>query len=64
MGAAAAGLHHSHSNTRSLTHEARPGIEPVSSWILVGFVSPEPQQELPGLCLVRSLSRVARRLWQ
>ena len=26
-----------HGNTRSLTHGARPGIEPVSSWILVGF---------------------------
>jgi len=25
-------------NTRSLTHWARPGIEPVSSWILVRFV--------------------------
>ena len=28
-----------HSNTRSLTHWARPGIEPVSSWILVRFVT-------------------------
>ena len=28
-----------HSNARSLTHWARPGIEPVSSWILVGFVN-------------------------
>ena len=28
-----------HSNYRSLTHWARPGIEPVSSWILVGFVN-------------------------
>ena len=48
--AASAGLHHSrssvglsrvcdlhHSNTRSLTHWVRPGIEPTSSWILVGF---------------------------
>ena len=26
-----------HSNARSLTHWARPGIEPASSWILVGF---------------------------
>ena len=24
-----------------------PGIEPTSLWILVGFVSAEPQQELP-----------------
>ena len=52
--AAAAGLHHSHSNAgsepcvsstytithgnaRSLTHQARPGIEPATSWFLVGF---------------------------
>ena len=32
--AEAAGLHHSQSNTRSLTHWARPGIEPTSSWRL------------------------------
>ena len=37
--AAVAGLHHSHSNAGSLTHWARPGIEPVSSWILAGFVN-------------------------
>ena len=49
-----------HSNTRSkqhlqpilelmavpLTHWARPGIESVSSWMLVRFVSTEPWQEL------------------
>ena len=28
-----------HGNVGSLTHWARPGIEPASSWILVGFVS-------------------------
>ena len=49
------GLHHSHSNTpselhvwlppqfgsnsESLTNWARPGIEPISSWILVGFLT-------------------------
>ena len=27
-----------HCNARSLTHWARPGIKPESSWILVGFV--------------------------
>ena len=26
-------------NTRSLTHRARPGIEPATSWFLAGFVS-------------------------
>ena len=30
----AAGLHHSHSNARSLTHWSRSGIEPTTSWIL------------------------------
>ena len=29
----------SHGNARSLTHWGRPGIEPASSWILVGFVT-------------------------
>ena len=36
-----------HGNPRSLTHWARPGIEPATSWLLIGFVSTEPQQELP-----------------
>ena len=60
--ATAANLCHSHSNTGSesclrptpqlratldtLTHRARPRIEPVSSWMLVRFISTEPQQEL------------------
>ena len=35
-----------HSNTGSLTHWVRPGIEPTSSWILAGFITTEPQQEL------------------
>ena len=35
-----------HSNTRSLTHWAGPGIKPMFSWILVGFVTAEPQGEL------------------
>ena len=33
-------------NARSLTHEARPGVKPTSSWILVGFVAAEPWREL------------------
>ena len=45
IGAAAASLHHSYSNTGSFTHWARPGIEPSSSWILVRFVSTAPQWE-------------------
>ena len=35
-----------HNNTGSLTHYVRPGIEPASSWMLVRFVSSEPQWEL------------------
>ena len=36
-----------HGNAESLTW-VRPGIEPTSSWILVGFITTEPQQELQG----------------
>ena len=55
IGAAATGLHHSHSNIRPepllrptpqlsatpdpLTHWARPGMKPTSLWILVGFLT-------------------------
>ena len=38
-----------------LTHWARTGMvmDPASSWILVGFVTAEPPQELPGVfCLM------------
>ena len=41
-----------HGNTRSLTHWARPGIEPVSSWMLVGFITAEPQQQLLNLLFI------------
>ena len=33
-------------NAGSLTHEARPGIEPKSSWILVGFLTHWPTTPL------------------
>ena len=36
---AATGLHHSHSNFRSLTHWARPGIEPTSSLTLCQIIN-------------------------
>ena len=39
IGAVAASLHHSHSNAGSLTHWARPGIEPATPGFLVGFVN-------------------------
>ena len=38
IGAAAAGLHHGHSNTRSLTHWVGPGI--TSSWRLCQVLNP------------------------
>ena len=34
-----------HGNTGSLTHWARPGIVPMSSWIEVGFITSELWQE-------------------
>ena len=36
-----------HSNARSLTHWVRSGIEPLSSWVLTGFITTEPRWELP-----------------
>jgi len=63
--AVAADLHHSHSsgqiwatsviyttahsNARYLTHWARPGIKPISSWLLVRFLIAEPWCELQPL---------------
>ena len=35
-----------HGNAGSLTHWARPGIKPAPSWMLVGFITAEPPQEL------------------
>ena len=56
--AVAASLHHSHSNAGSLTHWPRLGIVPSSSWILVGFVSTEPQWELCYLSFFVFLSMI------
>ena len=39
-------LYTAHGNARSLTHWARPGIESLTLWFLVGFISAAPQQEL------------------
>ena len=36
-----------HSRAGSLTQWARPGIEPASSWVLVGLITTESQQQLP-----------------
>ena len=35
-----------HGNPGSLTHWVRPGIKPVASWFLVGFISAAPRWEL------------------
>ena len=42
-----------HGNARSLTHWAKPGIEPMSSWIpmLVGFITTELWRELISVCV-------------
>ena len=48
----AAGLHHSHSNSGSLTHWLRPKFEPTSSRIPVEFISVEPWQELQNFQLL------------
>ena len=53
-----------HGKARSLTHWARPGIEPASSWILVGFITTEPWWELlSGVSFVRALSSSMRALF-
>ena len=39
-------LCHSSQQPGCLTHWVRPGIEPVSSWMVVGFITVEPWQEL------------------
>ena len=36
-----------HRHARTFTHWARPGMDPVSSWILMRFTTPEPRQEVP-----------------
>ena len=36
-------LHHAHGHSGSLTHCVRSGIEPMSSWILGGFITAELQ---------------------
>ena len=47
-----------HSNARSLTHWVRPGIQPMSLWILVGFVNPRATTGTPSKSIfVRKISR-------
>ena len=49
-----------HSSARSLTHWVRPGIEPTTSWFLVGFTSAVPQQELPSVVFLKVKSSGCR----
>ena len=50
-----------HSNTGSLTHQAGQGIEPTSSWILVGFITTKSQWEfLHCMCLYAGIGRILK----
>ena len=46
-----------HGNSIALTHWARPGTEPESSWLPVGFITDEPQRELPQIFNNRKFSQ-------
>ena len=41
-------------NAGSLTHWMRPGIDPTSSWTLVGFIFAQPKLELQNICILLS----------
>ena len=45
-----------HGNMGSLTHWARLGMEPESSWVLVKFLSTEPWQEPPKIIFLWNVS--------
>ena len=49
IGAVAVSLHHSSWQHQSPIHWGRPGIEAMSSWLAIGFITTEPQWELPEL---------------
>ena len=50
-----------HGNARSLTHCAKPGIEPATSWFLVRFVNNWAMTGTPGLFLLPVLPLVFRK---
>ena len=52
-----------HGNAGSSTHWVRPGMEPASSWMLVRYVSAEPQQKLPRYILPYTVHLYLYRLW-
>ena len=43
-------------NAGSVTQWARPGIQPVTSWMLIKCVPTQPGWELPSLCLLNELN--------
>ena len=51
-----------HSSAGSLTHWVRPGIKPMSSWILVGFFTAKPWWTLAHLLLVHTISVFLREI--
>ena len=53
-----------HDNAWSLTHWARPGIEPMSLWMLVRFISAEPWQELQNFGFCSEWNGESRRVLQ
>ena len=52
-------LHHSHSNTGSLTWWAKLGIEPASSWMLVRFVNQWATTGIPEMLLLKKKKLIA-----
>ena len=50
----ACSLHHSSWQCQILNHWVRPGIEPTSSWILIGLIIAEPPWELLKLLCLKS----------
>ena len=47
--------HHSSWQRQILNPRARPGMEPAFSWILVGFITAEPQWELSQTALLHNV---------
>ena len=60
IGAISASLHHSPNNARSLIQWTRTGIKPISSWIIVEFVTTEPWWKLLSFWIMVFSRRIAR----
>ena len=59
-----AGLHHSHSNARSLIHWARLGIKPASSWMLVWFINRWATTGTPDIYFIWGQKKWVGRKWE